>query len=63
MKDPEQVDAVEMVRAIRDRQYEVLKDESPEERRQFYAEQARRLHKRLQGTFPGGGATAAEGNE
>jgi hypothetical protein len=59
MKDPEQVDAVEMVRAIRDRQYEILKDESPEERRQFYAEQARRLHELLQGSLSGRGRDGA----
>lgn len=47
MKKDEQVDAVEMVRAIRDRQHEMLKDKSPAERRRFFREQARRLHQRL----------------
>lgn len=47
MTGPEQVNAVEMVRAIRDRHYEMLRDKSPEERRQFYREQACRLHERL----------------
>jgi hypothetical protein len=58
MKNNEQVSAVEMVRAIRDRHYEMLKDKSPEERRRFYAEQEQRLHERL-GVSPRSATVAA----
>ena len=60
MKNPEQVNAVEMVRSIRDRQYELLKDKPPEERRQFYRDQARRLHERLRVPSPTVGTAAAD---
>jgi hypothetical protein len=41
------IKAVEMVRQIRDRHYELLKGKSHAERIQFYHEQAQRLHARL----------------
>ena len=46
MKNGE-IKAVELVRAIRDKHYELLKDKSPEERRRFYRERARALHEEL----------------
>ncbi len=41
------IKAVEMVRQIRDRHYELLKGKSRAERIQFYHELAQRLHARL----------------
>jgi len=52
MKRDEQVKAVEMVREIRDRQYELLRGRSAEERRRYYADQAQRLHDRLRAVSP-----------
>ena len=42
MKEPLQIKAVEMVRRIRDRHYELLKDATPEERIAFYRQEAQR---------------------
>lgn len=42
-----EIKAVELVRAIRDAQYEVLKDKTSEERREFYRKEAAELHRRL----------------
>jgi len=42
-----QINAVGMVRAIRDAHYELLKDKSPEERMAFYRKKARRFHANL----------------
>jgi hypothetical protein len=42
-------DAIAMVRAIREAHQEALKDASPEERVQFYKEQARALQERFKG--------------
>lgn len=47
MKRGERVDAVEMVREIRDQHHELLRDKTPEQRRRFYAEKARALHEKL----------------
>jgi hypothetical protein len=47
MSNAKDVKAVEMVREIRDRHHELLKDKSPEEREQFYREQAAALNKKL----------------
>jgi len=47
MSSAEKVNAVEMVREIRDRQHELLKGKSPEEQNRFYREQAAALHKKL----------------
>ena len=46
MKNDE-IKAVEWVRRIRDEQHKALKDKTPEERRAFYRDRARRLHERL----------------
>lgn len=43
----DEIDAVEMVRRIRDDQSEKLRTMSDEERRGFYSEGARRLHEQL----------------
>ena len=43
----DEVKAVEMVRKIRDEQYEALKDRKPEERREFYRREAEALHRKL----------------
>jgi len=42
-----EIQAVEMVRRIREEQHRILKDKTPEERRAFYRQQARALHERL----------------
>lgn len=42
-----QVDAVELVRRIRDEHQEILKDHDAGERRTYYQERARELHERL----------------
>ncbi|MBI4203475.1 MAG: hypothetical protein HY527_00490 [Betaproteobacteria bacterium] len=42
-----EIKAVEMVRAIRDKHYQLLKGKSPEERRQFYRKRAKALHEEL----------------
>ena len=42
-----QIDAVAMVRAIRDTHYELLKDKTPEERIAFYREKAQQFHPNL----------------
>ena len=47
MSNAKDVKAVEMVRDIRDRHHELLKDKSPEERERFYREQADTLNKKL----------------
>jgi len=47
MSNAKDVKAVEMVREIRDRHHELLKDKSPEERERFYREQAAALSKKL----------------
>ena len=47
MKRGERVDAVEMVREIRDKHHELLRDKTSEQRRRFYAEKARALHEKL----------------
>ena len=47
MSSAKDLKAVEMVREIRDRHHELLKDKSPQERNRFYREQAAALHKKL----------------
>ena len=47
MSNAKDVKAVEMVREIRVRHFELLKGKSPEERDRFYCEQAASLHKKL----------------
>jgi hypothetical protein len=47
MSNAKDVKAVEMVREIRDRHHELLKDKSPAERERFYREQASALNKKL----------------
>jgi hypothetical protein len=47
MSNAKDLKAVEMVRDIRDRQHELLKAKSPQERDRFYREQAAALHKKL----------------
>jgi len=47
MSSAENVKTVDMVREIRDRHHELLKNKSQEERRRFYREQAAALHKKL----------------
>lgn len=47
MKNEERVNAVAMVRKIRDKHHEMLKNKSPEERRRFYRETAKALHDKL----------------
>jgi hypothetical protein len=47
MSNAKDVKAVEMVREIRDRHHELLKDTSPEERERFYREQAAALNQKL----------------
>lgn len=42
------IDAVRMVREIRDRNYAATKDMSPEERRQYYAAKARKAMERVE---------------
>jgi hypothetical protein len=42
-----QIDAVELVRRIRDEHQEILKDRDAGKRRSFYQERARELHERL----------------
>jgi hypothetical protein len=42
MKAPVEIKAVEMVRRIRDKHYELLKDATPEERIAFYRQAAER---------------------
>jgi hypothetical protein len=39
-----QIDAVQMIRGIRDAHAETLRNATPEERVRFYREKARRLH-------------------
>jgi len=46
MPEP-QINAVEMVRSIRDAHYEKLKDLSPQEKITFFREKARSLHREL----------------
>lgn len=41
---------MELVRRIRDKYYEQLKDKSPEEQREFYRKKAEELHKELKRT-------------
>ena len=41
------IDTIAMVRAIRDRHYELLKNATPEERIAFYRERARQVHANL----------------
>lgn len=45
-----QIDAVELVRRIRDEHQEILKGRDAEKRRSFYQERARELHERLRRT-------------
>jgi hypothetical protein len=47
MSSAENVKTVEMVREIRDRHHELLKNKSQEERHRFYREQAAALHKKM----------------
>lgn len=42
-----EVKAVEMVREIRDEQYEALQHMTPEERRDFFRKEAEKLHRKL----------------
>jgi hypothetical protein len=49
MKKPE-IDAVDLVRRIRDEHQKILEGRDPEERRSFYQEKARELHDRLRRT-------------
>jgi len=47
MSNAKNLKAVEMVREIRERHHELLKDKSHEERKRFYHEQTAALHKKL----------------
>lgn len=45
--DEPKIKAVDMARSIRDAQYEILKDLSPNEKIAFFRKKARALHKEL----------------
>jgi hypothetical protein len=46
--EPKMLDAVAMVRQIRDAQYEQLKDKSPEEQVRYFRERSLRLIQKLE---------------
>lgn len=46
MKNDE-IDAVELVRQIRDEHHQAVQDQDPEQRRAFYRERATKVHERL----------------
>lgn len=59
--DTTEIKAVEMVREIRDRYYELTKDMSPDEERRFYKERAERINAIAQ--RPSGDSAATQGRE